>query len=220
MTCCALRTGTNLAIRGIAGLKKWLKKFAPWIVAAIFAIQPLASATATLINLATQVKGTLSVSNGGIGSTSAGSSGQVLISDGTKFAPGDPLIGGLGASGATVSYTNCDSSAVYDASTSGATQLVALSGSTVIYVCGFSFAQSTTSAVHVALEYGTGSNCATSPTKITPSYSLQAGASTGPAGIVIGPSISSGLKTTSGKELCIVTDAAVSVQGLVWYTQR
>lgn len=200
---------------------KRLAKHAAWILAlAIVFRVPLAHAATTLVDAAHQLVNIVPIANGGLNSSATPGTGQIPIFDGTKYAPGDPLIGGLGASGAVVSFTNCDSSAVYDASTNGATQLVALASGKTVYVCGFSFAQSTATAVHVSLEYGTGTACATSPTKITPAYSLQATSSTGPAGIAIGPGIVSGLQTAASNELCILTDAAVSVQALVWYTQR
>jgi len=122
-------------------------------------------------------------------------------------------------SGNLTGYLNCDAVATYDNTTNGATQLVALASGQSVYVCGFQISTSQSTAVHVALEYGTGSNCATSPAKITPNYPLQAAASTGPIGMVVMTPGFTGLKTASSSELCIVTDAAVSVQAIVWYTQ-
>jgi hypothetical protein len=116
-------------------------------------------------------------------------------------------------------YLNCDNATSYDATTNGATQLAALTSSQKIYVCGFQISTSQATAVHVALEYGTGSNCATSPTKITPNYPLQAAASTGPIGMVVMTPGYTGLQTIASNELCIVTDAAVSVQAIVWWTK-
>lgn len=116
-------------------------------------------------------------------------------------------------------YLNCDNATSYDATTNGATQLAALTSSQKIYVCGFQISTSQTTSVHVALEYGTGSNCATAPTKITPNYPLQAATSTGPVGMVVMTPGYTGLQTIASNELCIVTDAAVSVQALVWWTK-
>jgi hypothetical protein len=130
---------------------------------------------------------------------------------------GSVLRQGLGSGGSAVSLLNCDSTAVYDNTTNGATQLVALASGKTIYVCGYQFSTSQTTSVHVALEYGTGTNCATSPTKITPNYPLQAASSTGPIGLVVMTPGFTGLKTAASNELCIVTDAAVSVQAIVWY---
>jgi hypothetical protein len=122
-------------------------------------------------------------------------------------------------SGNLTGYLNCDNATSYDATTNGATQLAALTSSQKIYVCGFQISTSQTTAVHVALEYGTGANCATSPTKITPNYPLQAATSTGPIGMVVMTPGYTGLQTIASNELCIVTDAAVSVQALVWWTK-
>ena len=124
---------------------------------------------------------------------------------------------GLNSSGALAGYLNCDNTAIYDASTNGATQLVALTSGKTIYVCGYQFSTSSSSAVSVSLVYGTGSNCATGQTKITPAYPLQAASSTGPIGLVIMTPGFTGLKTAASNALCINTNAAVSVQAIVWY---
>ena len=133
--------------------------------------------------------------------------------------PANASYQGGNGSGNTTGYLNCDNTATYDASTNGATQLVALSSGKIVYVCGFQISQSTTTSVHVSLEYGTGTACATSPSKITPAYPLQAATSTGPIGMVVMTPGYTGLKTTASQELCLLTDAGVSVQALVWYTQ-
>jgi hypothetical protein len=111
-------------------------------------------------------------------------------------------------------------SAVYDASTSGATQLVALSSGKTIYVCGFQISTSQTTAVSVKLVYGTGTNCGTGSTAMTPAYPLQAPSSTGPIGMVLAPAHFFGVKTAASNALCISTNAAASVQALVWYVQQ
>jgi hypothetical protein len=116
-------------------------------------------------------------------------------------------------------YVNCDKSAVYDNTTNGATQLVALSSGHAIYVCGFQFSTSQSTAVHVALEQATAASCGGTTTKITPNYPLQAAASTGPIGLVMMTPGYTGLAAASGDALCILTDAAVSVQALVFYSQ-
>lgn len=114
---------------------------------------------------------------------------------------------------------DCSGSAIYSTNTNGNTELVALSGSTVIYVCGFSIATSSTTAVTVRLVKGTGTACATNEASVTPSYILQAAASTGPTGIVVPPAGHTGLKTAAGDALCIETNAAQTVQAIVWYAQ-
>ena len=106
----------------------------------------------------------------------------------------------------------CGSSVVYDASTNGKTQLVALSSGKVTYVCGYTiFAAGT---VNVSLSTGTGTNCGSTSTNITPAFQL-----TAQTGAVDGSPFYRGLATTASQELCLVTSAGVAVQALVYYTQ-
>lgn len=146
-------------------------------------------------------------------STKSGSIPVTIASDQGALAQGAQNSSGLSG------QISCDSSAVYDTNTNGKTQLVALSSGKVIYVCGYSFAATSSSAVTVSLSSGTGTNCGTTSTNITPGYVLQSAASQGPAGIVDGSPYFRGLKTSASNELCIVTNAAVSVQAIVYYSQ-
>ena len=126
----------------------------------------------------------------------------------------------LNGSGNLTGGITCDNSAVYDTNTNGATQLVALSAGKTIYICSFNFSQATATNVNVGLVYGNGTNCATGQTKITPAYPLQSATGVAPTGIsVTAPALAGGLKTIASNALCILTNAAVSVQALVWYTQ-
>lgn len=123
-------------------------------------------------------------------------------------------------SGNLTGRLQCDGYAFYDASTNGATQLVALVSGKVIFVCGYSFTSSSSTANTLKLVYGTGSNCATGQTAMTPGYVLQAAASTGPIGKVIPPTgLVNGLKTAVSNALCVLTNAAQAAQAEVWYTQ-
>jgi len=140
-----------------------------------------------------------------------GSTGSAIPSK-AQYAAGN-------GSGNLTGYLNCDNTAVYDAATNGATQLVALSSGKTVYVCGFQFSTSQTTAVSVDLVYGTGTNCATSTTKLTPAYPLQAASSSGPAGLAVITPGFTGLKTAASNALCINTSAGQSVQAIVWYTQ-
>lgn len=108
--------------------------------------------------------------------------------------------------------------AFYDASTNGATQIVALSSGKIVYVCSYSITSSSTTANTIKLVYGTGSNCATGQTAITPGYVLQAATSTGPIGKV-NPN-SAGLATAASNELCVLTNAAQAAQVEVSYVQQ
>ena len=126
--------------------------------------------------------------------------------------PSGAIYNGADVGGNLTGVIGCGSSIAYDASTSGSTQLVALSGSTSIYVCGYSIIAAGT--VNVKLIYGTGTACVTSPQNITPAWEL-----TAQAGLVDGAAFFRGLRTTSGQELCINTNGAVAVQAIVYYTQ-
>lgn len=107
---------------------------------------------------------------------------------------------------------HCNASAIYDASTSGSTELVALTAGKTIYVCGYSILAAGT--VNVKLIYGTGSACATGATNMTPAYQLVA-----QAGIVDGSPIYRGLKTAASNALCINTSAGIAVQAIVYYSK-
>ena len=123
-------------------------------------------------------------------------------------------------SGNLTGRLQCDGYAKYDAATNGATELVALSSSKIIYVCGYAFTSSSSTANTLKLVYGTGSNCATGQTAMTPGFVLQAAASTGPVGKVVPPNgDASGLKTAASNALCVLTTAAQTAQVEVWYTQ-
>jgi hypothetical protein len=120
--------------------------------------------------------------------------------------------GHVAAQGTTTQRT-CGKSVIYDASTNGATRLVVSTG-TAIFVCGFNFASSS-GAVNVSLIYGTGTNCGTGTTKITPAY--QWGTVTGISGIADNSSVFRGLEAPPGNDLCINTTAGSAVQAIVYY---
>lgn len=165
------------------------------------------------------------------GNKSAGTQRNVLATDspaianwgqgatGSAVPSGAQQIGGVG-SGNLTAPLNCDGYAFYDAATNGATQLVALTSSQTIYVCGYSFSSSSTTANTLKLVYGTGTNCATGQTAMTPGTILQAATSVGPIGKVVPVSgWSRGLKTAASNALCVLTNAAAAAQVEVWYTK-
>lgn len=104
----------------------------------------------------------------------------------------------------------CKQAPFYDASTNGATQLIAAGGSIVI--CGFNFWAAGT--VNVGLVFGTGTNCATGTTKITPAYQLVT-----QTGVSDTATFFRGLYVPSGNALCINTSAGVAVQAIVYAQQ-
>jgi hypothetical protein len=107
----------------------------------------------------------------------------------------------------------CSNSVVYDASTNGSTELVALSAGRKVYVCSLAL-WAGASATNVGLVYGTGSACATGETALTPMFRLAAN-----TGLVIPAATWNGLQAPAGKALCLKTSAGNAVQGLVTYLQ-
>lgn len=108
--------------------------------------------------------------------------------------------------------TSCYASAIYDASTNGATQLVAAVTGQAVYICGYTlFAGGT---ANVSLVYGTGSNCATGQTKITPAFQLVA-----QTGLADSSPFWRGLLAPASQALCLLTSAGVAVQATVYYSQ-
>jgi hypothetical protein len=104
----------------------------------------------------------------------------------------------------------CPKAAIYDASTNGATQLVALGAP--IYICGFTLWSGGTVAVD--LIYGTGTNCATGAVKVTPAFAL-----TTQTGIADTSPLYRGLYVPPGQALCLNTGGGVAVQAIVYYDQ-
>ena len=101
---------------------------------------------------------------------------------------------------ASASTRTCNGSVAYDSSASGSTQLVALSSGATIYICGYTLFGGNSGA-QAQLVYGTGSNCATGRTALTPPYQL-----TGQTPIVDGGDYVEGLQTAASNALCIVTN--------------
>jgi hypothetical protein len=108
--------------------------------------------------------------------------------------------------------SNASSSVAINVSTATTTQLVALSGSTSIYVTSFDVIAGGTG--NITFEYGTGTACATGTTVLTGAYPLVA-----QAGISKGAGIGAILKVPSGNALCVLTSAAVQMSGSVSYQQ-
>ncbi len=159
----------------------------------------------------------------GAGNTGTGSQRVTIATDQVALAglgagatgsavPANAVYSGERNSSGLAGHIGCDSSAVYDASTSGSTQIVALTSGQTIYVCGFVLFSGGTA--NVKLVYGTGTNCATSPANMTPAFQLtaQTGASYGNGeGVVV--------QTAGSNALCVNSSAAVAVQALVTYTK-
>lgn len=90
------------------------------------------------------------------------------------------------------------------------TQQIALSATKAIYICGLTFVTAATSTFQ--LEYGTGTNCAGSPTLLSGQYLASSTVST-PANTTI-------MVTPVGQALCAVTTGATGqANGWLSYVQ-
>lgn len=105
------------------------------------------------------------------------------------------------------------SSVVINVSSATTTQLVALSGSTVVYACGFSVVATGTTPT-VQFEYGTGASCGTGTTTLTGAYAPTAGS---PLSYSNGGTI---FKTPAGNALCVVTGGTPNAQGVLTFVQQ
>lgn len=123
----------------------------------------------------------------------------------------------------------CQNSKIYDASTSGNTELVAISGSKNIFICGYEVL--TAGTVNVSLVAGTGTACASAASGTPSTGTSGASASLTPAWVFTAGSTTTGklssypthgwlLATGTANALCIKTSGAVAVQAQVFYSQR
>lgn len=95
-------------------------------------------------------------------------------------------------------------------------QLVALSGTTIVYVCGFSFTVAGSATATAQLEYGTGAVCATGPVVLTGSYL----GGTLPV-LITGNSPGTVTKGIAANALCLVAGGATpSIQGVLTFVQQ
>ncbi len=129
-------------------------------------------------------------------------------------------------SGNTIGDIACTQSKIYDASTNGNTELVAISGSTNIFVCGYElFAAGT---VNVSLVAGTGTACASAISGTPSTGTSGAAAALTPAWqfttqtgkLSAFPTHGYLIATGTGNALCLKTSAGQAVQAQVWYAQR
>lgn len=105
---------------------------------------------------------------------------------------------------------SCDQSAPISISSAADLQLVALTAGKQVHVCAYNFLAN--GAVAVTLEYGTGTNCATGKTSITGAYPL-----TGQTGLSAGSGNGQLFAAPVGAAVCINSNAAQTVSGLITY---
>lgn len=110
----------------------------------------------------------------------------------------------------------CSQNVKYDASTTGSTRIFTANPTSPnqVYICGYIINVGAT-ATNVGFIYGTGTNCGTGTTALTPVFVLPiAGQVFDDAGIW------HGLTVPAGKDLCISASAANAVQAIVYYTYQ
>lgn len=96
------------------------------------------------------------------------------------------------------------------------TSLVAISGSTSIFVCGFSVTM--VGAVEtIQFEYGTGATCGTGTTVLTGAF---ADGTASDIVVSYGGGEMTVFATPSAQRLCAVTTGTVSIQGVLTYVQQ
>lgn len=141
------------------------------------------------------------------------------------------IVGTLGApSTQYISVQNADpcfgqvkSSAPINVTSATTTSLVPVSGTTIVYICGFSItvAPSAVTAATALFEYGTGAAC-TGPVVLTGTFGNGDLTSTvGVAPIVFGSGGATIFKSAASNGVCILTAGnAVNVQGVMSYVQQ
>lgn len=167
--------------------------------------------TATSINTNVQAAipaGTNIIGKVGIDQTTPGTTNGVQVN--AALPAGSNSIGVVGADPSKGGAT--PASVAINVSTATTTQLVALSGSTKIYVTSFDVIAGGTG--NITFVYGTGASCGTGTTSLTGAYNL-----TAQAGIAKGSGVGAILVVPAGNALCVTTSAAVQMSGSVSYQQ-
>jgi hypothetical protein len=184
---------------------------------------PLPTGAATSANQASQITQETAI-NTALGAPTdavcATATGNCSLTALTKYSNNTPPV--LGAGTATVGNVGSDpssgkgtpSSKAINVSTATTTQLVAISGTTKIYVTSFDVIAGGTG--NITFEYGTQTTnpCDTGTTALTGPYNL-----TAQAGIAKGDGVGAVLVVPAGNALCVLTSAAVQMSGSVSYQQ-
>lgn len=108
---------------------------------------------------------------------------------------------------------NCDKTAIYDTNTNGATVMITGVANRTIEVCGYHILAAGTATVKFVR--GTGTTCGTNEVALTPAWSL-----TTQVGVGDASGVSRGMMVAPSIDLCIKTSAGVSVQAIIYYSQR
>lgn len=134
--------------------------------------------------------------------------------------PSGAVYPGGNGSGNLKGYINCDNTYVSNGlSSSGSTQAVALASGKSIYICDFFVNSASTTAVNVKLVYGTGTNCATSPSDLSILVPMQAPTSVAPAGQNVTPPGNTLWSTPASQAVCVNLSSANAVNVMFHWTQ-
>jgi hypothetical protein len=141
-------------------------------------------------------------------------SGDVKVvgpsADGAALA-GPPVRIGASDGTDTRNVLSCVHTVIINDSSSGNTQVIALSGSTQVHICKMTLV--TASQVNIQLTQGTGTNCATSNTNLSLLYQLVSTVAEDYAADL------SYLVGVAGDAVCLDLGSAVQVTGQIWYDQ-
>ena len=187
----------------LSGIYNQIKAVASALTTGSGWLQTIATNTGAAVPAGTNVIGKV-----GIDQTTPGTTNGVQVN--AALPAGTNTIGNVGSDPSSGKGT--PSSVAINVSTATTTQLVALSGSTKIYVTSYDVIAAGTG--NITFEYGTGTACATGTTALTGAYNL-----TAQAGIAKGSGIGAVLVVPAGNALCVLTSAGVQMSGSVSFQQ-
>lgn len=159
----------------------------------------------------------------GNGVTGTGSARVTIASDSSAIAvkgegatgaavPAGAQLAGARSGANMVALIQANASVPINVATATTTQLVALSGTTVIYVTSFDVVSAGTG--NITFVYGTGAACGTGTVSMTGPYNLAA-----QGHVMKGSGLGPVLIVPAGNALCVTTSAAIQMSGSVSYTQ-
>jgi hypothetical protein len=180
----------------------------PFNVAQINGVTPLMGAGNTgtgspRVTIATD-QATLPVNPGTAANWGVGATGSAV--------PANAEYAGANSAGNLTGIIQPDSSAIINMSTATTTQIVGLTSAKKIFIAAWDVVAAGTGTIK--LVYGTGTDCGTGTTDLTPAYSFVAN-----AGIAKGMGFGVIYTVPASNALCVTTSAAVGMQGTVSYTK-
>lgn len=230
-------TGTLCTGSGGGGSTSVTQGTVPWVVSGqgtagtaatgVVTVQGIASMTPLLVTPATNSAVNVAQINGvtplmGNGVTGTGSPRVTIASDNTAFAVNATAQAGTNRIG-YISDDPCSQktklNAAFSTSSGGPVSIVALSGSTVVYICSISAIADT--AVKLSFIDGTGGSCASAQHAIWGSTTAANGMSLAAnGGFTQGSGNGSVGVTTAASALCLLQSGTSLIAGNVTYVQQ